>query len=287
MTGKLLHPEYFRAPFGEGQRNDLSDEILLFSDTILSESMETPNISFLVQSVNDTGSQLERLVHDLDAQEYPAGVQLIVVHGGDMSSHAREVARHYNAVVRQVDDTRPDFRPALLQEGLEAADTDFVFTTVGHAALSNSLVLRAAVHHITQEDVGGAFGIGLPDKQASLAERAGARLLGAHMLKDGQPIRMEKGGLGMLSADSSIVRKAVAQELGYAPEYGMGGHDGHLGELMLDNGLIVVRDTMLSVHHTHGFGPLTSLKQLQMWRAMAEPHDYDPADWTWHPNGGL
>jgi hypothetical protein len=49
----------------------------------------------------------------------------------------------------------------------------------------------------------------------------------------------------------------------------------------------IVREPVMAVHHTHGFGPIQSLRQYVAWRRMAKPRDYDPAEWKWHPNGGL
>lgn len=59
------------------------------------------------------------------------------------------------------------------------------------------------------------------------------------------------------------------------------------GEVMIDNKLRVVRDSLLSVHHTHDFDSIQSIRQLLAWRRMANPRDYDSAEWAWHPHRGF
>lgn len=288
-SATLLHPEYFRTPFGEGPRNDLQDGITRFAADISDSTVTTPDISVVIQSVGDTPEQLGCLFGDLENQDYPAGVQPIVVHGGNISKASADVAKAHNATLRRVDLFAPDFRAGLLNEGVRAADNKFIFTTVGHAALSSNMVLRAAAHHAVQEEVGGVFGVVLPDRGASLTERTGAQVLGAaDILQRKQPMLMERGGLGMLAADCSMVNRDIIQELGgYPSEFGMGGADGNLGEKMLAEKYLVVQEAVLAVHHTHDFGPIKAMRQFLAWQRMAKPGKYAPRRWTWHPNGGL
>lgn len=285
-TGQLLHPEAFQGLYGERQMNALRDEVAFFASTVVTNAVETPDISVVVQSYDDTPAQLHRLFDDLEQQEYRGGVQPIVVIAGN-NLETLNAAMDRRAIVAHVT-PGPGLRADVLNRGLEVADNKYVFTTVGHAALSNSQVLRAAAYQITNEGVGGVFGVVLPDKNASVFERLGSHFLGAtEILEGGQPVSMKRGGLGMLAADCSIVNRDAALELGYPKLFGAGGADGQLGEKMLDGGLSVIRDPVMAVHHTHGLGVADSVRQLRAWRRMAQSRDYNPTEWKWHPNGGF
>jgi hypothetical protein len=293
ISGRLLHPEYFRPPFGKDLKDALLGQVADFACNRLPDNPPTPDISAVVQSCNDTPGQLHRLFDDLDEQRYPAGsVQRIVVSAGN-SPETLRAAEDRQAIVREIP-FRHGFRAHKLNEGLDTADNGLVYTTVGHAALSNDLVLDAAVHHVGQEDGVAAYGTVLPDELASLSERLGAQLLGTYdILRDG-PVVPAKHGMGLLAADSSMVKRS---EVGlYDHRFGAGGADGQMGKLLLRTDVgrklgghpyRLTREPVMAVHHTHGFDPVSSLWQYAMWLRMAKPRKYRPAEWAWHPNGGL
>lgn len=295
VQGKLLHPESFQSPFGEGLEGALLDQMVAFGRDANANPAETPGISVVIQSCNDTPDRIHRLFDDFDAQDYPPdAVQYIVASGGNSDETLRAAAARNAVIVHE--ELGSGFRADILNTGLEAADNELVFTTIGHAALSNNLVLRAAAFHGAQSEVMAAYGIVLPDDNATVTERVGARYLGTEDILRGGPTIATEPGMGLLAADCSVVKKLCLGGHPYDPKFGAGGMDGRLGEILvgseeklkeIGDPYRIVREGILSVHHTHGFGPVNSLRQFLAWRGMAEPRRYNPAEWAWHPHGGL
>jgi hypothetical protein len=292
IQGTLLHPEYFRAPFGESARDALLDEVTDFAADV--DRTAAVPMSFVVQSCRNTPDQIEGLFEDLRRQQYGAEVQPILLNAGS-GIGVTSVARSYGAEVINMKREK-NFRADLLNRGRKAAAHEFIFITVGHASLTNNLVLLAGAHHVSQPEVFGAYGITLPGGNASLSERIGARWLGAKSMIQSTPELIEEPGLGVLTADCAMVRKAETEGL-YNPDFGAGGADGNAAAIVMEKaGLLagaglphkIVREAVMSVHHTHGFSPALSLKQFFAWRRMSQARGYDPAEWdAWHPHGGL
>lgn len=252
-----------------------------------SSSVRPLGITVLIASRGDSPESLDRLLNDLDRQDYPSdAVQCLWLDAGN-PDETRDLADSRGVTRVEVSVTGA-FRSAILNEGLKAADNSLVFTTIGHATLSNNCTLRAAAQHGRNPRTRGAYGVALPDTSASFSERWGARLLGAgRQLGLGAVPQTE--GMGLLAADCAVVKKpAIAEVGGYPEEFGAGGGDGQVGQkLAAVEHLQVLRDPVLSVHHTHGFGPLNAWRQLRAWQRMAYPRPFDPGEWRWHPHSGL
>jgi hypothetical protein len=282
----LLHEEYFRDPFGAVPMEALQGHATTFENETL-DKVPDLDISVIIQSQDDTPADIERLFGDLERQVHTGGVQTILVNAGNERA-TLDAARAHG--VSQIVHARPrsGFRSDVLNTGIECADNKIVFTTVGHAALSNDLTLSTAVHYGNQQEVGGAFGVAHPDQNASWVERKGAVILGAAQYLKDRPDGIAEPGMGTLASDCSVVKRELILGLGgYSDEFGAGGGDGRMGQQLMEADLQVVRDPLLSVHHTHGFGVYKSLRLILAWRRMGDPRDYRRSEWTWHPNGGL
>jgi hypothetical protein len=107
----------------------------------------------------------------------------------------------------------------------------------------------------------------------------GAEMLGIDQrLQPAAPVKKlsEKHETGfMCSAASVVVRRAWQEAGGYNEAYGRGGDDGALGNTFLESGQTVVLDPALSVYHTNDLSFRKTIQQLQAWRDMAHPHDFD------------
>jgi hypothetical protein len=289
----ILHPAYFEQSFYPITTDDVENRLQPspFERTV-------NGLTVLIRSCNDTPEQIERLHQDIAKQDYEGDVQVIGVDCGNNDPRTRIVLEEVShSVVRLERDF--DFMPASLAAGMERADYATVVTTVGHAALVTKRHLSRAAEMGAIDTIGGAYGMALPDIYSSLTERIGADALGAGEQYTQGVKRMthEDDDLGLLAADCAVIKKSLFDHHYPTIEsYGFGGADGELGKLIIgayegasekDGALHVIRDPLLAVHHTHGFGPFKSLRQLLAWKRMANPRDYNEQAMRWHPNRGL
>ncbi|HEX9153847.1 MAG TPA: hypothetical protein VF809_03440 [Candidatus Saccharimonadales bacterium] len=282
---ELLHPTYFCEPFGEEYADALLHQAEHFASTTNLYD-NRPDMSVVVASLADTPWEVNRLMNDIQYQKGVGAVETVFANCGNEDVTIRAMQQRGARVI----DVAPGegFRADVLNCGLAAAHNQIVFTTVGHAALSSDVQLRAAAECVRSLGVAGAYGLALPDGNASWVERQGAIMLGAgRMLKEGYS-PMWEGGMGLLAADCSVVdRDTIIAQGMYPTIYGAGGADGCMGQKLIENNLGVGRDPLLSVHHTHGLGPVNVIRQVLAWRRMAEPRDWKELELRWHPKGGF
>ncbi|HEX7368594.1 MAG TPA: glycosyltransferase family 2 protein [Candidatus Saccharimonadales bacterium] len=271
----LLHAENFeRIPiFGQKMARDLharADEV------VAAQESHDPDVSIIIRARNEAGT-LEKLLRDIETQEFTGNVQKIVVDSGSADS-TRAVAHRYGAEVVPI---QPDdfSYPRALNRGYEAAGNPFVFSFVGHSLLSNIHTLRTAARWADTESFAGAYGISLPGGNATRTERVGALMLGVGAFLSTPANRVNEDAMGLMASNCCVVAKAAWEDVGgYDESYGAGGEDGALAREFLRNGLSVIREPALSVFHTHGLGPVNALKQLMAWRAMSEPRPFDQTE---------
>ena len=115
----------------------------------------------------------------------------------------------------------------------------------------------------------------LPNNNATWTERLGAVQLGLPNLL--RPASRETADqLGMLATNCAAISVESWRELGgFSEQFASGGEDGDMARRMLAAGIEIVRDPTLSVHHTHGLGPINGLKQLWHWRGFRDGAPFD------------
>lgn len=269
LMSHLLHPEYIEAiPLLGTSTADLLDD---YARTEALRRSHDGEVTVAVRTLNEATS-LEGLLHDVLAQQFTGEVELVVI-DNDSTDDTRDIARDYGAHIVRL--PRKDFSyPRSMNLAVEAASFDAVFLTVGHARLSSDQLLRAGTCYFNQPDsnVGGVFAHALPGANASRTELMLA--LGNKGLLKRQEI--VKGGLGVLAATGAMISKDIWRELGTFDErYQTGGEDGAMAKSMLAAGYKLVDEPLLSVHHTHGLGPVDTAKQWRHWFKTAEPQTLD------------
>lgn len=219
-----------------------------------------PSVTVVVRTLNEA-TTLEFLLADVRQQVFTSEIEIIVV-DNESTDGTPEVARRYGAEV--VSFPRSEFTyPRSMNLGMVAASHDVVFLTVGHARLSSIYSLHAGARHFTGGScVAGAFGTVLPNAGASRVERFAAAIDGNRQLvRPAQPVRT--AGQGVLGGTGAMLAKPVWEELERFDErYETGGEDTAMAGRMIANGYAVVREPALSVHHSHGLGPIDSVKQM-------------------------
>lgn len=227
-------------------------------------------VSIVVRSRNNV-AQLESLLNDIDIQSYNAEKEVVVV-DTESSDGSRQLAKKLGATVVSLQQQTFSY-PKALNAGFEAASNPWVFSFVDHSALTNSETLKVATHWNAHSDVAAAFGTVLPNANAKHNERwAAAAFLPSYFrtpAKAGQP------RVGFMGANALTVRREAWEEVGkFDLAYGAGGKDGALGVAFLRAGHLVMQDPTLSVFHSHGVGPIDSLKQLLYWAALDKPQEF-------------
>lgn len=272
----LLHEEaLYRTPY-YGAR--MAASLTLRATTVLNatDGRSDPNISVVIRTKNDE-QNLELLFEDIEAQKerFFGEIETIVV-DTESTDRTVQVAKSHGAEVVPI--RQKDFSyPYSLNRGFEATSHPYVFSFVGHSNLSNVCTFSSVKAHTADGNLGGAYGTSLPNKNATIWERTGAVLLKApNVLK--QSVQVAEDALGLMATNCCVVVRDAWEDVGGFDEmYGAGGEDGALGRAFLAQGYHVYIEPLLSVYHTHGLGPIGSLKQLLYWRSLTEPRPFDAA----------
>lgn len=256
----ILHPEIFdRLPIiGPRLRDELADRAQEVADANLGED---PDISVVIRTRNNTG-RIEALFADIAAQKFAGKVQIVVV---DTESNDGTIRAAKLNGAEVVNIAQADFSyPRALNLGFKAAAYPYVLSLVGHSSLSNDQTFRAITRRCREVGFGGAYGLPLSDANASWTERLAFGVRQLRYLRGA--VRIIKDKPGMLGANTSVISKAAWSALGGFDEtFAAGGEDSELARKMLAAHMKIVRDPVLSLHHSHGLGPVNSLRQARHW----------------------
>lgn len=284
----ILHPDFFVSPCDKMPLRYLESHVAITQETIHHDLHElSDGITVAVQMYDHTAPQLERLVEDIAAQDYSGDVQLLFLDAGsDPNAQAVAAERGTHVPLRR---KSPSLRADFLNKAVEMTDHDTIFTTVGHAALSNTMQLAQAATY-GKERV-PAYGAILPHGNASYWERALAAR-SASRLRDGvlaNPAVIARGDMRMTS-DCSVISRAVVNGLeGYNKKYGLGGADNEMADRLAHAGHTIYFDAALSVHSSKGFGLGKMAAQIALRKKMAKPRPFVPFVFNVYglPHGGL
>lgn len=271
--GYLLHPNLVESlPFGNSLTARLLDRRI--RETLIDDPNNDRSVSVVVRTLNEA-DKLEQLLEDIRRQVSSSEIEILIV-DNESTDRTRQVVKHYGA--EMVTLPRKEFTyPKSMNLGMEAASSDLVFLTVGHARLSNIHNLHAGARHFSSDEgVTGAYGTVLPNVGSSYVERWSATIDTNRGLAR-PAARIKKVSLGVLQCTGAMIAKAAWEELGRFDErYQTGGEDNALARLMLDAGMGIVLEPAMSVHHSHGLGLSDSLKQLIHQRhTLRAPRQFD------------
>ena len=254
---ELLHPELFTSipVVGDHISRRLFD--LAVKDSLQSDARD--GVTVVIRTLNEESS-LEGLFEDIYKQDVDVTPQVVVV-DNESDDRTRDVAKFLGAQVVLL--PRKEFTyPRSMNIGVEAADYDSVFLTVGHARFSNTQILSATARALNQKYVGGVFGRVLPSASASRIERLVA--IGNSLYLKEEDIR--KAGMGVMGATNAAISKPAWKDLGRFDErYESGGEDTALAKQMIGTGLRIVENPLLAVHHSHGLDLNNYYKQWMHW----------------------
>jgi GT2 family glycosyltransferase len=240
-----------------------------------SNELKGGKISVVLRTLNESQT-LRSILDDISRQEAASDTEVIVV-DNESTDGTPELAKKYGATVVTL--ARENFTyPRSMNLGVEAASNDLVVLSVGHAKLSNRFLLAGAARHFEDRDTGGVFSRILLGTNSSRTEKW-LQAAGSIYLKPASKVK--KAGMGVLGATNCMISKEVWHDLGGFDEaYAMGGEDGAMAKRMLQEGLDIIEDPVIAVHHTHGLGPINYARQVRRWIKSAKPSEIDLAEVT-------
>jgi len=264
--GLLLHQEDFKRIIGNGARIETWLRQRASKVVRDANSLQDPDISIVIRTRND-GAHIKRLMHDIHAQVFDGAIQVIVV---DTESSDDTVTYASRRGAQIINLAQRDFTyPKALNRGFQAAKHPWVVTLVGHSSLSSVLFLKSLTYWLHREkDLQGLYGIPLANWNASIWERM-ENIIGPGVWKDPQVIR--ELSIGIMGANCSIVKRDAWRQLGgYDERYAAGGEDRVFAQSMLDDGMLIVREPLCSVFHSHGLSLKDDIKQWIHWGSVAK-----------------
>lgn len=264
----LITPETFSLmPFGG---EILRDGMERAGNDILEQDIKSAEgVSVVIRTLNES-EKLARLMDSIEQQEGLGETQVIVV-DNQSSDDTQKVARSRGAEVVEI--PRGEFSyPRSMNVGVEASDFDIVFLTVGYAILASTVAIQTCREEFgdSNKEVGGVYAPPLISVDSSFTEQL---LSVGNVFLNRKRVEVTKAGMGVLGATNATIRKsALDAHGGFNESVAMGGEDTLFAKQMLDDGLTIVSNPLVAVHHSHGLGPINYARQVMAWRRMVSAH---------------
>ena len=226
----------------------------------LTAALPDPDVSIVIRSRNNL-AYVKKWFEDIRAQEFNGAVEVIVV-DTESTDGTVAYARAQGATVIQLKQQEFTY-PLSLNVGFQAAKYPYVATLVGHANLTNRMTLKSLTYWCQHENFAGLYCLPVANKNGSLWERLGS-MVWPFVLR--RPYVLRKSSGGMLAGTGAIIKREVWQKLGgYDERYAGGGEDMAFGRSVLAADLMIVREPLLTVFHSHGLGFGNTVRQIWHW----------------------
>lgn len=257
----LLHEENFARMRWNGHRIQTWMRRRLTQIAGATTGLKDPNVSIIIRSRND-GEHIQRLFQDIRAQIFEGNIEIILV-DTESRDNTAIYAKSQGAKIIHLEQREFSY-PRALNLGFQATKYPWVVTLVGHSSLTNRLFLKSLTYWIHQEsNLGGIYSLSMENWNASRLERFENIILPFVWKK---PAIIKNLSPGIMGANCSIVKREVWERLnGYDERYAAGGEDRAFARSMLSHNLIIVREPLCSVFHSHGLSIKNSLKQWWHW----------------------
>jgi glycosyltransferase involved in cell wall biosynthesis len=268
----LLHEENFKRILGNGKRIEKWFRRHAGEISQHSSNLQDPDVSIVIRTRND-GQHIKRLFEDIKSQVFDGNVEVIVV---DTESRDDTAIYAKSQGAKIISLPQKDFSyPKALNLGFQAAKNPWVATIVGHSSMSSVLFLKSLTYWLGREkNLQGLYGVPLANWNASVWERL-ENIIGPSVWKE--PLVMKELSIGIMGANCSIVKREAWRQLGgYDERYAAGGEDRVFAQSMLGHNLVIVREPLCSVFHSHGLSLKDDIKQWLHWGEVAKkPESFD------------
>lgn len=276
-SAHLLRPEYLKAmPFGRQRLIDSLEARSAQHVQSSSSPLGADGVSLVIRTMNEAGP-LADLLDTVNSQRFAGEVEIIVV-DNDSTDSTRAVAENVGATVVLI--PKGEFTyPKSMNLGMSVASFNNVFLTVGHASVATCLALDAGIRWLKDNKNGGVYAPVIVGKNASLTEGLVYGIWAKGLL--GGEKFIDQPSVGVMGGTNAFFRKDIWKEYGgFDQTLEAGGEDTRFASRMIKDGLRIVLEPLVTVHHSHGLGPVNFLKQLIAWNSMSkgEPSSIDQRD---------
>jgi rhamnosyltransferase len=256
MKHELLYPQHLDAAYFGGRRTKkwLQKRAAEVADNSVGHQ-KSDAITVLIRTRNDEAN-IAKLLQEITAQDFAGKIEIILV-DTESSDKTLQIARSFGAKIVPIRQNEFTY-PKSLNAGFAAASHDAVFCIVGHTNLMTKQTFAAAIQQL-HAGAAGAYGRQIINGNASRTERLG-------VVRTSKTGPIHRVAAGVLSGNGCVISKKVWQELGGFDEaFAHGGEDAELARQILKAGHQIIFDPVLSTHHSHGLGPINTLRQFKHW----------------------
>ncbi len=223
-------------------------------------------VSLVIRTLNEK-EKLESLLQDIKAQQGPRP-EIIVV-DNESSDGTPKLAEKQGCKLVSI--PRQQFTyPQSLNLGLQAATSEVVILTVGHARLFRQDWLQVAQETFLDPQVAGLYAPVIPLKNCSLVETLfywpgylQARIRGPYLIR----LRV----MGVLGATNAAIRRSLWEKHPFDETYESGGEDGEWAAWVMEQGYAIKCDWRFSVRHSHQLDLKGLKQQIKYWSDLANP----------------
>jgi rhamnosyltransferase len=216
--------------------------------------MDWPSVSVVIPT-KDAGPGFEELLSLIDAQDYPAPVEVVVVDSGSTDG-TRARAREYGAALHRIEPD--DFHHARTRNyGAECASNEVVVFTVQDARPIDEAWLRPLVGALEEDGVGIAYGRQVAYPDAKPMDRffyeyfypPEPRTVTPEGIADHREFYLQNV---FVSDVTSAVPRDVWSSVRFDPGTPMS-EDKELALRLLDSGYSLRYEPAAAVHHSHAY----------------------------------
>jgi len=232
---------------------------------LVKDSADQP-ISIVIRVRNEAAT-LKALLASIQGQTYTQPIQIIVV-DNESTDDSVQIAKQHGATVVTLKKAEFTY-PKSMNLGAAQAIHPLLLEMVGHALPAHNYWLRAGVRHFADTKVAGTYGCPVANNRTRWLDG----LFRYIELRWYRPYtaKITKTRTSVLGAHNCIIRTVLWQQHPFDERYEAGGEDTAWANWALERGLVIIRDPIFSVHHSHGQKTLGFIKQVRAYTKMKSP----------------
>jgi len=262
----LLHPELITSipVTGKSFARRMQQQATELERAYDIKPWDEPDVTVAVRTLNDA-DRLKSLLIDIDKQKFSGIVDVVVV-DNESTDDTPRLAMDMGARLITLERSKVT-HPRSMNEAMDSANTDLVFLTVGHAALSTDMALRSGTRHFQNNMTAGVFAHSLPNDNSSATQLAIAM---GNRPRINHSNAVEKAGPSVMASQNAIWSKPLWDSNGWFDEkLENGGVETELAAKLIDIGYEIIEDPLVAAHYSSGRGLANTVRQWRAWGDVA------------------